>query len=182
MTDTEIRGVLVERLRENLPEIRKIAGWSGEELGGMLGLSRQSVSKLETGLSTITVAQYIAIRHLLDAWMTRRPENKTLPRVITLLLDDRRIWGAEYTKLQRIVKAIAATATGGAEQAAVDAIAKVLLDEWEGPAREYCHTKLQEPMIADKVDVTADTEPGDWTEIILSGRKTKNGKRQTDQP
>ena len=37
-------------------------------------------------------------------------------------------------------------------------------------------------MIADKVGVTADTEPGDWTEIILSGRKTKNGKRQTNQP
>lgn len=176
MTNTEIRGVLVERLRENLPEIRKIAGWSGEELGGMLGLSRQSISKLETGLSTITVAQYIAIRHLLDAWMAFHPENKTLPRVITLLLDDRRIWGAEYTKLQRVVKTIAATATGGAEQAAIDAIAKVLLDEWEGPAREYCHTKILEPMMIEKLGVTADTEPGNWTEIILSGRKMKNGR------
>ena len=176
MTNTEIRNVLVNRLRENLPEIRKLAGWSGEELGGMLGLSRQSISKLETGLSTITVAQYIAIRHLLDAWMDLHPENKTLPRVITLLLDDRRIWGAEYTKLQHVVKTIAATATGGAEQAAVDVIAKVLLDEWEGPAREYCHTKLQEPMMIEKIGVTAETEPGDWTEIILSGRKTKIGR------
>jgi hypothetical protein len=74
------------------------------------------------------------------------------------------------------VKTIAATATGGAEQAAVDVIAKVLLDEWEGPAREYCHTKLREPMIIEKVGITADTEPGDWTEIILSGRKMKIGR------
>ena len=109
--------------------------------------------------------------------MDIHPENKTLPRIITLLLDDRRIWGAEYTKLQRVVKTIAATATGGAEQTAVDVIAKVLLDEWEGPAREYCHTKLQQPMMIEKVGVTADTEPGDWTEIILSGRNTKIGRQ-----
>ena len=177
MTNIEIRGILVERLSQNLPEIRKIAGWSGEDLGGMLGMSRQSISKLETGLSAISVAQYIAIRHLLDAWIINHPENKTLPRVVTLLLDDRRIWGAEYTKLRSVAKTISAVVSGGANQDAVDAISKVLLDEWEGPAREYCYTKLKEPMIASKVGVTADTEPGDWTEIILSGRKNRYGKQ-----
>ena len=59
---TNIRDNLIQRLGENLSNVRRIAGWSGEELGSMLGLSRQSISKLEKGLSKLTVSQYIAIR------------------------------------------------------------------------------------------------------------------------
>ncbi len=174
MRDYEVRNILVERLKENLREIRRIAGWSGEDLGGMLGLSRQSISKLETGLSSLTVAQYIAVRHLLDAWMKSHPENKTLPRMVTLLLDERRIWGIGYKELQYIAKNIADMVAGGVDQAVVDTVAKTLLDEWEGPAREYCQAQLQKPMVASKIGITADAEPVDWTEIIISGRNKKD--------
>ena len=175
------QGVLVQRLKVALADIRKIAGWSGVELGNMLGLSRQAINTLEkpqgNGGSAMTLAQFIAIRHLLDAWMEMHPENKTLPRVITLAVDDRRIFGHKYTELLEVVKTIAATASGGADTAVTDAIAKVLLDEWEAPAREYCYAQLKKEMIAEKVGVTIDTEPGNWTELIISARTTNGSKR-----
>ena len=90
---TTDQAIMVNRLDVCLSDIRKIAGWKGVELGNMLGLSRQAISTLEKHGSHLTLAQYVAVRHLLDAWMARHPENKTLPRVIMLALDDRRIFG-----------------------------------------------------------------------------------------
>ena len=169
------QGIMVHRLEVCLADIRKIAGWKGVELGNMLGLSRQAISTLEKQNSRLTLAQYVAIRHLLDAWMKQHPENKTLPRVVTLALDDRRIFGAEYNKLLHVISTIAATSSGGADQAATDVIAKVLLDEWEKPAREYCYKQLENDMMVEKLGVTAETEPGDWTQKILEWRNG-NGK------
>lgn len=169
------QAVMVHRLEVCLPDIRKIAGWKGVELGNMLGLSRQAISTLEKQNSRLTLAQYIAIRHLLDAWMEMHPENKTLPRVITLTLDDRRIFGKYYDDLLSVIATIAAAASGGATTQVTDAIAKTLLDEWERPARKYCHEQLKLEMVAEKVGVTADTEPSDWTKQIIEWR-TQNGK------
>lgn len=169
------QAVLVRRLEVCLSDIRKIAGWKGVELGNMLGLSRQAISTLEKGNSRLTLAQYVAVRHLLDAWMDLHPENRTLPRVITLLLDDRRIFGKCYDDLREIVSTIASTASGGAKQEVTDAVAKMLLDEWEAPARAYCYGQLKLEMMAEKLGVTADTEPINWTKQILEWRR-QNGK------
>ena len=39
------------RLSEKIMDLRKRSGWSQEELADRLGISRQSVSKWETGVS-----------------------------------------------------------------------------------------------------------------------------------
>lgn len=169
------QATMVHRLEVCLADIRKIAGWKGVELGNMLGLTRQAISTLEKQNSRLTLAQYIAIRHLLDAWMEQHPENETLPRIITLLLDDRRIFGKYYEDLLHITATIAAAASGGASPEVTGAIAKTMLDEWEGQARKYCHSQLKLEMMAEKIGVTADTSPGNWTEQILNWR-TQNGK------
>ena len=169
--------IMVQRLAACLSDIRKIAGWKGVELGNMLGLSRQAVSTLEKENSKLTLAQYIAIRHLLDAWMIQHPENRTLPRVITLTLDEMRIFGKYYTDLLGVVSTIAATASGGAPPAVTDVIAKALLDEWEGPARACCYGQLKNEMVAEQLGVTADTEPVDWTEQIFRWRNS-NGRKK----
>ncbi len=170
MTNEENRAILVNRLRENLPEIRKIAGMSGEEFGQFLGMSRQSVSKLETKTSVLSVAQYVAIRHILDAWMIRHPENKTLPRIIHLLLDERRLWGHPYTQLQDIAKSIAASTMSGVGRDTIDASAKMLLDAWEPEAMKYCIEGLQKDFVSEKVGVGPDDVPMNWTDVIMGGK------------
>lgn len=47
----------------------KLCGWSNVALGKMLGLSRQCISGIMKGKQKMTMAQYIAIRHLLDSWI-----------------------------------------------------------------------------------------------------------------
>ena len=101
----------------------------------MLGLSRQSISKLEKGLSKLTVSQYIAIRYLLDAWIVRHPENKSLPRVISLLLDNLEMENNEYLHLRRVTETVAAAASMGLDQSMIDDLSRMLLDEWEQQAK-----------------------------------------------
>lgn len=161
---------MVHRLEVCLSDIRKIAGWKGVELGNMLGLSRQAISTLEKQNSRLTFAQYVAVRHLLDAWMDRHPENKTLRRVVTLLLDDRRIFGDPYNALLHTVGTISAIASSGADINLVDKFAMDLLDEWECSARKICNEQLKQSLMAEKLGVTADTKPGDWTEKIFTWR------------
>ena len=60
------RAIQITRLQENLSSLRKIAGWTAEDLGEMLGVSKQNISNLENIRVYLSQAQYIAIRHLLD--------------------------------------------------------------------------------------------------------------------
>ena len=172
MTQNYDKAVMIHRLEVCLSDIRKIARWKGVELANMLGLSRQAISTLEKQKSRLTLAQYIAIRHLLDAWMEQHPENRALPRVVTLLLDEMRIFGKDYDDLRGIVSTIAATASGGASQEATDVLAKVFLDEWEAPARAYCYEQLGHRMVSEKLGVTAESEPVNWTTRIFEWRNS----------
>ena len=45
---------------------RKLAGWTSEELGKKVGVTKQTISNLETGRSQMTKMQYIAIRTVLE--------------------------------------------------------------------------------------------------------------------
>ena len=75
----------IERLQKNLAVLRKLAGWSGNDLADMLGVSRQTILSLETKDNyKMSKIQYIAIRALLDE---KAKEDETLARGIHVLLD-----------------------------------------------------------------------------------------------
>lgn len=57
---------VIERLQTNLSIIRNLAGWSMSEFGEKIGITKQSVYNLESGISTMTKTQYLAIRTVLD--------------------------------------------------------------------------------------------------------------------
>lgn len=79
--------VHIARLQKNLAVLRKLAGWSGNDLADMLGVSRQTILSLETkGDYKMSKVQYIAIRALLDE---KAKEDETLARVIHVLLDQK---------------------------------------------------------------------------------------------
>ena len=77
----------IQRLQENLFIIRSVAEWKAEELGEMLGLTKQSISNIEHGKTNMTKAQYIAIRALIDQEIKDNPNSQTLEQVVHLLLD-----------------------------------------------------------------------------------------------
>jgi len=89
MNDEDERLIYVKRLQRNLPAIRKMAGWSAEALGQKIGMSKQHISKLETGKSTMTLVQFIAIRTMFDYEIQNNAKTgPVLAQVIKMLVDD----------------------------------------------------------------------------------------------
>lgn len=78
---------IVERLRRNLPTLRRVAGWSAEQLAKLLGVTRATVVTLENTENKMTIMQYLAIRALLDAEI-RENDNKVLQATLFTLVDD----------------------------------------------------------------------------------------------
>ena len=62
----EYTGSDIERLQDNLALIRKAGGWSAEEFGDMIGVTKQTISNLENKKTPLSKTQYIAIRAVLD--------------------------------------------------------------------------------------------------------------------
>ena len=72
----------VERLQEYMLLIRRAVGWSAEEFGERIGVSRQTVNNLEGKRNKLTKAQYIAIRSSLDVEIRQHPEDTDMLRLI----------------------------------------------------------------------------------------------------
>lgn len=87
MATGDIEREWIDRFQENLSIIRKVAGWTTQELADELGVARQTVSNLETGKSPMTKLQYLALRTVLNAEIARR-KDQDLAKVIKTLVDD----------------------------------------------------------------------------------------------
>ena len=127
--------VQLERLQENLPAIRKIAGWRAIDLGSLLGVTKQSISNLETHKSKMTLMQYIAIRHMIDYQITAHPENKALAHIVPLLLDVSP-QSDQYNQVKKAGEEIANAAAGGVSDSVLVTISDTLLSGKGKPKAE----------------------------------------------
>ena len=74
----------IAKLQDNLLLIRKAGGWSAEEFGDMIGVTKQTISNLENKKTLMSKTQYIAIRAVLDYEMAERPDDKVLISTVNL--------------------------------------------------------------------------------------------------
>jgi len=115
-------------LQKNLSAIRKIAGWTAEQLGEKIGVTKQTISNLENGKTAMTLTQYIAIRSIIDFEIQANNENTVLPQVVEVLLNrDDEYTEDERAKVSENVKTIAATAAGGITGASLAAVSAGLI-------------------------------------------------------
>lgn len=77
---------LINRLQTHLSTIRKAAGWSGERLANELGITKQTVSSLETGKTHMTKMHYLAIRAVFNNEIAVSG-NEDLAKIIQLFVD-----------------------------------------------------------------------------------------------
>lgn len=120
----------IEKLQDNLPSLRKLAGWTAEDLGDKVGVTKQTISNLETGRTKMSKIQYIAIRAVLDY---EAQSNQNLASALHLVLDDRDATKAEHKENEDKVKTVAAATAAGVNSAALSAIlgvASVALGAW----------------------------------------------------
>jgi transcriptional regulator with XRE-family HTH domain len=129
MIDTSVeRKRQIKRLQQNLSSIRKIAGWTAEVLGEKIGVTKQTISNLENLKTSMSFAQYIAIRSVIDVEIANNKENEILPKVVALLLDcDDEVDENDYAKAQEIVETVAATASGGTRTSKLGVIFDILI-------------------------------------------------------
>lgn len=104
------RTLMIRRLQKNLSTIRKIAGWTTEQMGNKIGVTKQTISNLENGKNPMSFTQYIAIRAILDHEIETNTNNEVLPKVVSILLD-----GTEEVcdKYKDSIELVAASASGG---------------------------------------------------------------------
>lgn len=154
------RAIQIVRLQENLSSIRKIARWTAEDLGEMLGVTKQNISNLENGNTKLSQAQYIAIRHLIDYWAVQKQKNPTLIRVVGLLVDRTELQGKDYNSLvytARNISAAAATMDNRALAVFAEALIKDCytrisdFTEIEGTLKDVCESKETQDWTADIV-------------------------------
>ena len=102
--EQEIR---VQRLQDNLMAIRKFAGWSTQDLGALIGVTKQTIGNIENGNTKMSLTQYIAIRAILDDEMRRQEDNETLRMAVAILLDDDKLSEEEQEELRKKTEFIA---------------------------------------------------------------------------
>ena len=72
----------IERLQKYLLLIRRTVGWSAEEFGERIGVTRQTINNIEAGRNKLTKTQYIAMRSVLDAEIASFPSETEMLRLI----------------------------------------------------------------------------------------------------
>lgn len=76
------------RMQKKLLLIRRAVGWTAEEFGEKIGVTRQTINNLESGRNKLTKTQYIAMRSVLDAEMVQNPEDTEMLKVLLDVLVD----------------------------------------------------------------------------------------------
>ena len=113
-------------LQQNLRSIRQIVGWTTERLGNEIGVTKQTISDLETIKRPMTLTQYLAIRSVFNEEIENSPDNATaIQNAIDISVDK----GAELDdekniELKETLEATAALATKGKKG---DALEKMLI-------------------------------------------------------
>lgn len=92
----------ITRFQENMLLIRRTVGWTAEEFGNRIGVTRQTINNLEKNNRDkfkLNKTQYIAMRSVLDAEIARCPdETKLLRLILEMLVDNPEDYKAEDKK------------------------------------------------------------------------------------
>ena len=76
------------RMQNNLLLFRRTVGWTAEEFGEKIGVTRQTINNIESGRNKLTKTQYIAMRSVLDVEMAQAPEDTEMLKVLLDVLVD----------------------------------------------------------------------------------------------
>ena len=119
----------IKKLQVNLSSIRKIAGWTAQDLGKKIGVTKQTISNLENQKTEMTLTQYIAIRTVIDYEIENNKSNEVLPQVVHILLDvpDDEISADDRTKIAQAVTTLALASAGGVGLAGLISVSTGLL-------------------------------------------------------
>ena len=109
----------IRKLQKNLYVLRRMVGWTAEDLASQLGVSRQTVSAIEKNEGVeMTRLQYIAIRAIFD-YEIKENQNDALANAIELMVDREDISDAQQKEIDNEVDKIMKSTNRKAGNAAI---------------------------------------------------------------
>lgn len=111
----------IAELQDNLEMLRKLFGWTAEQLGNRLGVTKQTILNLEHGKPVMSKIQYIAIRSVMEAEAMSREgeERENLLKVLRLVFnEDKTVTEEQRAKALDAAKVISTATAAGAGTAA----------------------------------------------------------------
>lgn len=106
--------LMIEVMQRYLPSLRKIAGWTAEDLGKRLGVTKQTISNLENKKVNMTKIQYIALRVIFENEIRNVATNATLKRAICILFYNDAVYTEKKeSEIFQALESLAAAASGG---------------------------------------------------------------------
>lgn len=92
------------RLQSSLSILRKAAGWSAEDLGKLLDVTRQTIVNLENGKNTMTKVQYLAIHSIFHSKEVNPEKRRELiEKLWDILVDSDELGDQELAQLKSTV-------------------------------------------------------------------------------
>lgn len=76
-----------ERLQKYLTLIRNAAGWTAEDLGNKIGVTKQTISNLENQKTKMSKTQYLAIQMVISQKIATTPNDSTLANIMKLVMN-----------------------------------------------------------------------------------------------
>lgn len=111
----------IAELQSNLEMLRKLFGWTAEQLGNRLGVTKQTILNLEHGKPVMSKIQYIAIRSVLESEALSREgeERENLLKVLSLVFnEDKTVTEEQREKALDAARVISTATAAGAGTAA----------------------------------------------------------------
>lgn len=179
-----IKEEYIEKLQNGLPIIRKIAGWSAEDLGNMIGVTKQTISNIENKKTPMTLTQYIAIRAIIDYEIQNNPDNKDLETAVNILVDndDKDLSEEQEKEKKESIQLLSKAAAGGLCGSALTATLISLLSS-AGAGVTAASLVAGGTMIggvAGPVGAVAGATIGSavWLTKVVNDKKRKNNKKK----
>lgn len=114
-------------MQTHLKELRKLAGWTSEELGNKLGMSKQAISALENGSTKLNQLHYLALIHLFETECKENPKNEALIKVMELLFNDPDYYEAHKDDIDKNISDVAKAIGSGLSVATIGLLTTTLI-------------------------------------------------------
>lgn len=133
-------------MQKYLPILRKINGWTTEELGKRIGVTKQTISNLENRKVVMTKTQYLALRTVFEYEIRVVDDNMVLKRVMAILFyDDAKLSTETEEQLYEALENLSAAATGGIRGNQLAMLATTLLSPLKLPSGVNVNLDLKAP-------------------------------------
>ena len=95
-----------EKLQKHLQLIRNAAGWTAEELGHKIGVTKQTISNLENQKTKMSKTQYLAIQMVISQKIATTSDDLTLANVMRLVMGIDEDQAINYDAIPDAIKAV----------------------------------------------------------------------------